>query len=141
MDYIITNHIKPGSAGAPQTVPAIATLAATTTYKTDVLAAFDAGNSAKKLEYIMTEKWINRIENPVDSYTDYRRTGYPVLFSPAPVGTATSVSDYSTPPKVTPVSNDRQYPLSLPFSVGEISLNANAPPQKVPENYKVFWQP
>ena len=140
MDYIITNYIKPGSAGAPQTVPAIATLAATTTYKTAVLAAYDA-TPAKQLEYIMTEKWINRIENPVDSYTDYRRTKFPVLFSPAPVGTATSVTDYSTPPKVTPVSNDRQYPWSLPFSTNEIALNSNAPPQKVPENYKVFWQP
>ena len=89
----------------------------------------------------MTEKWISRIENPVDNYTDYRRTTYPVLFSPAPVGTATSVTDYSAPPKVTPVSNDRQYPWSLPFSTNEIALNSNAPPQKVPENYKVFWQP
>ena len=141
MDYIITNHIKPGSAGSPQAVPAIATLTETLDYKTAVLAEFDAGSDAKKLEYIMTEKWINRIENPVDSYTDYRRTGYPVMFSPAPVGTVTSVSDYSSPPKVTPVSNDRQYPLSLPFNNGEISLNSNAPPQKVPENYKVFWQP
>ena len=63
-----------------------ATLAATTAYKDAVLAAFDAGTTAKKLEYIMTEKWINRIENPVDSYTDYRRTDYPVLFAPAPAG-------------------------------------------------------
>ena len=139
MDYIITNYIKPGSAGAPQTVPAIATLAATTTYKTDVLAAFDAGTTAKQLEYIMTEKWINRIENPVDSYTDYRRTGYPVLFAPAPAGTVTSVTGPDG--KVTPVQNDRPYPWSLPFSTNEIALNSNAPVQKVPENYKVFWQP
>jgi hypothetical protein len=34
----------------------------------------------------MTEKWINRIENSVDSYTDYRRTKYPVLFAPAAKG-------------------------------------------------------
>ena len=139
MDYIITNFIKPASAGAAQTVPAIAPLAATTTYKTAVLAAYDAGTPAKKLEYIMTEKWINRIENPVDNYTDYRRTGYPVLFSPAPVGTVTSVT--APDGKVTPVSNDRLYPWSLPFSTTEIALNSNAPPQKVPENYKVFWQP
>jgi Starch-binding associating with outer membrane len=139
MDYIITNFIKPGSAGAPQTVPAIATLAATTTYKTAVLAAYDAGTPAKKLEYIITEKWINRIENPVDSYTDYRRTGYPVLFSPAPVGTVTSVTGPDG--KIIPVSNDRPYPWSLPFNTNEIALNSNAPPQKVPESYKVFWQP
>jgi hypothetical protein len=139
MDYIITNFIKPSSAGSPQTVPLIATLAATTTYKTDVLAAFDAGSTAKKLEYIMTEKWINRIENPVDSYTDYRRTGYPVLFAPAPAGNVTTVTGPDG--KVTPVQCDRLYPWSLPFNTNEIALNSNALPQKVPENYKVFWQP
>lgn len=140
MDHIITNFIKPGSAGAAQVVPAIATLAATTTYKTAVLAAFDlAATASKRLEYIMTEKWINRIENPVDSWTDYRRTKFPVLFSPAPIGTVTSVT---TPePKTVPVSNDRAYPWSLPFSTNEISLNSSSPPQKVPESYRVFWQP
>ena len=139
VDYLITNYIKPGSAGAAQVVPAIATLAATNTYKTGVLAAYNEGNAAKKLEYIMTEKWINRIENPIDNYTDYRRTKYPVLFAPAPEGTITSVT--SPDGKVTPVSNDRKYPWSLPFSTTEISLNSSAPPQKVPESYKVFWQP
>ena len=139
VDNVVANFVKPGSAGAAQNVPAIATLPATTTYKTGVLAAYDAGNAAKKLEYIMTEKWINRIENPVDNYTDYRRTKYPVLFSAAPEGTATSVTGPDG--KVTPVSNDRKYPWSMPFSNGEIGLNANAPPQKVPESFKVFWQP
>jgi len=139
VDYLITNFIKPGSAGSAQTVPAIATLPATITYKAGVLAAYDAGNAAKKLEYIMTEKWINRIENPVDNYTDYRRTKYPVLFAPAPEGSVTSVTGPDG--KVTPVSNDRKYPWSLPFSTGEIALNSNAPPQKVPESFKVFWQP
>jgi len=139
MDYIITNFIKPSSAGSPQTFPLIATLAATTTYKTAVLAAFDAGTAAKKLEYIITEKWINRIENPVDNYTDYRRTGYPVLFAPAPAGTVTTVTGPDG--KITPVQCDRLYPWSLPFNTNEIALNSNAPPQKVPENYKVFWQP
>lgn len=139
VDYVITNYVKPGSAGAPQTVPAVATQAATTTYKAGVLAAYDAGNAAKKLEYIMTEKWINRIENPVDNYTDYRRTKFPVLFAPAPEGNVTSVTGPDG--KVTPVVNDKKYPWSLPFNTTEIGLNSNAPPQKVPESYKVFWQP
>jgi hypothetical protein len=137
MDYIIGTYIKPSNAGAAQTVPLIDTMSATTAYKNAVIAAFDAGSSAGKLEYIITEKWINRIENPVDSYTDYRRTDYPRLFSPAPVGNITSVT--APDGKVTPVSNDRLYPLSLPFNNNEIALNSNAPPQKVPENYKVFW--
>jgi hypothetical protein len=140
MDHIITNFIKPASAGAPQVVPAIATLAATTTYKTAVLAAYDlSATASKRLEYIMTEKWINRIENPVDSWTDYRRTKFPVLFSPAPIGTVTQV--ITPEPKTVPVSNDRAYPWSLPFSTNEISLNSSSPPQKVPESYRVFWQP
>lgn len=139
MDNIIANYIKPSTAGSPQTVPAIATLAATITYKAGVLAEFDAGTAAKKLELIMTEKWINRIENSVDNYTDYRRTKFPVLFAPAPEGTVTSVTGPDG--KVTPVSNDRKYPWSLPFSTTELQLNANAPPQKVPESFKVFWQP
>ena len=137
MDYIITTYIKPGNAGAPQVVPLVDTLAATAAYKAAVLAAYDGGTPAKKLEYIITEKWINRIENPVDNYTDYRRTDYPVMFSPAPVGNVTSIT--APDGKVTPVSNDRRYPLSLPFNTNEIALNSNAPPQKVPENYKVFW--
>lgn len=139
VDNVIVNFVKPSTAGAAQTVPLVAPLAATTAYKTGVLAAYDAGSAAKKLEYIMTEKWINRIENPVDNYTDYRRTGYPVLFAPAPEGNVTSVTGPDG--KVTPVSNDRKYPWSLPFSTGEIQLNSNAPPQKVPESFKVFWQP
>lgn len=139
VDHVIAGFIKPGSAGAAQNVPAIATLAETKTYKDGVLAAFDAGSSAKKLEYIMTEKWINRIENPVDNYTDYRRTKYPVLFAPFPEGTVTSVTGPDG--KIIPVSNDRKYPWSLPFNATEIGLNANAPPQKVPETFKVFWQP
>jgi hypothetical protein len=140
MDHIITNFIKPASAGAPQVVPAIATLAATTSYKTAVLAAYDqAATASKRLEFIMTEKWINRIENPVDNWTDYRRTKFPVLFSPAPIGTVTSVT---TPePKTVPVANDRAYPWSLPFSTNELQLNSSSPPQKVPESYRVFWQP
>ena len=139
VDNIIVNYVKPGSAGAAQTVPLIATLPATTTYKAGVMLGFDAGTTAKRLEFIMTEKWINRIENPVDNYTDYRRTKFPVLFAPAPEGTVTSVT--SPDGKTTPVSNDKKYPWSLPFSTGEISLNSNALPQKVPESYKVFWQP
>jgi hypothetical protein len=139
VDYVITNYVKPGSAGAPQSVPAVAPLAATTTYKNGVLAAFDAGNDAKKMEYIITEKWINRIENPVDNYTDYRRTKFPVLFAPAPEGNVSSVT--SPDGKTWPVVNDRKYPWSLPFNTTEIGLNKNAPPQKIPETYKVFWQP
>lgn len=138
IDYVITNHVKPSTAGAPQTVPLIATQAATATYKARVMADYDAADYFKRFELIMTQKWINRIENPIDNYTDYRRRGYPVLFSPAPVGNVTSVT--SPDGSVTPVFNSKKYPLSLPYDVHEILRNLNAPAQKNTELYKIFWQ-
>lgn len=142
IDYIITNYIKP-----TQTVPAIAPLSATSAYKTSVLNYFDAGSSEKKLEYIMTQKWISRIGNSVDNYTDYRRTKYPVLFNPAPAngGTVTSVAVPGGTGGIgagtVAVSNGTPYPLSLPWSQSEIEKNGNAPKQKATATYKVFWQP
>jgi hypothetical protein len=137
VDHFIVNYIKPSTAGSAQQVPLIVPQSGD--YKTGVLAEFDAADAAKRMELIMTQKWINRIENPVDNYTDYRRTGYPVLFAPAPEGNVSSITGPDG--KVIPVNNDRKYPWSLPFNLTEIQRNSNAPPQKIPENYKVFWQP
>ncbi len=39
-----------------------------------------ASDNDKKLEIVMTEKWIANFYNPVEAYNDIRRTGYPVLF-------------------------------------------------------------
>jgi hypothetical protein len=140
MENYIVNYIKPSSFGTPQVVPSIAaTIPAAAAYKAAVTAQYAGATAAKKMELIITEKWINRIENPADSYTDYRRTGYPVLFSPAPVGPTSSVT--SPDGRIWIVSNEKKYPLSMPFNVTEIALNKNAPPQKIPENFKVFWQP
>lgn len=142
VDYVITNFIKPS-----QTVPAIATMAATTLYKSSVLTYFDGASASKKLEHIMTQKWLSRFGNSADNYTDYRRTGFPVMFNPGPAngGTVTSV----TVPGGTggigagtvAVSNGTEYPLSLPWSQSEIEKNSTAPQQKSPQSYKVFWQP
>lgn len=142
VDYVITNNIKP-----TQTVPAIATSAATTLYKSSVLLYFDAASPEKKLEHIMTQKWLSRFGNAVDNYTDYRRTKYPVLFNPAPAngGTVTSVTvpggTGGIGAGVVAVSNGTPYPLSLPWSSTEIEKNSNAPQQKSASTYKVFWQP
>ncbi len=142
VDYVITNNIKP-----TQTVPAIATAAATTLYKSSVLLYFDAASPEKKLEHIMTQKWLSRFGNPVDNYTDYRRTKYPVLFNPAPAngGTVTSVTvpggTGGIGAGVVAVSNGTPYPLSLPWSASEIEKNSNAPQQKSASAYKVFWLP
>jgi len=144
VDYVITNFVKP-----TQTVPALASSAAAATYRNDVMALFDAASPEKKLEYIMTEKWIASVGSSVDQYTDYRRTGYPVLFNPADPAMAPggfvqpplNGNPFVTPQLPVPVSLTVGYPQSLPWSQGELDLNGNAPDQKQPDTYKIFWKP
>ncbi len=145
VDYIISTYIKTIN----QTIPVLATSAASATYKTDVMNAYDAGSNARKLEYIMTQKWLSRFGNSVDNYTDYRRTGYPVMFDPnnpaqAPGGFVQPPINGNfqvIPQEKIPVANPIAYPESLPWSQSEIEFNSNAPAQKAPATYKVFWKP
>lgn len=141
VDYVITNYVKPA-----QTVPALGTQ---TAYINSILALYDAGNTAKRLEYIITQKWISSFGSSVDQYTDYRRTGYPILFDPR--NTVMAPGGFVQPPvngnpavmpqPAVPVQLGNNYPLSLPWSQGELELNGNAPAQKTPDTYKVFWMP
>jgi hypothetical protein len=145
VDYTITTYVKPA-----QTVPALSGTAAVTTYINKVLTEYDAGNAIKKLQIIMTEKWLSSYGSAVDQYTDYRRTGYPVLFDPnnptmAPGGFAQPPINGN--PQVNPqlkvlVQLSRPYPNSLPWYQTELETNPNAPPQKdLINSYKIFWMP
>jgi len=145
VDYMITSYVKP-----TQTVPALVGNAAVTTYTNNVLTAYDAGSVSRQLEIIMTEKWISSFGSSVDQYTDYRRTGYPILFNPkdptmAPGGKVQPPinGDPVNPgaQKAVPVQLSVTYPWSLPWSTSELEKNQSAPQQKNPQSYKVFWQP
>ncbi len=97
----------------------------------------------------MTQKWLSSVGSSVDQYTDYRRTGYPVLFDPsnpamAPGGRVQPPLDgnpFVNPQLSVPVTLSVLYPQSLPWSQAELDLNGNAPAQKLPGTYKIFWQP
>jgi len=141
VDAVVTLTGTPG-------VPVLTGSAGVTDYITKVMASYDA-NPGKQLEIIMTEKWISSFGNAVDAYTDYRRTGFPVLFDPnnpamAPGGKVQPPihgNPLLDPQKAVPVSLNVPYPLSLPWPTTELTSNKNAPTQKVPSTYKVFWQP
>jgi hypothetical protein len=145
VDYVVTQFVKP-----TQAVPLIATDPAVTPYINKVLTDYDAGTTARKLELIMTEKWISQVGSAVDQYTDIRRTGYPILFNPtdptmAPGGRVQPPinGDPANPgnQKSVPVQLSKSYPLSLPWYATELETNPNAPQQKNPSTYKVFWMP
>lgn len=98
-------------------------------YVDAVLAKFDAADNTGKLELIMTEKWIASFGFAMDAYTDYRRTGFPILFDPN-----------SDPLPYTVTS--RGYPVSLAYNAQSLNLNQNAPDeQKTVTTDRVFWDP
>ncbi len=141
VDYVITAYVKP--------VQAVPALGPQTDYINAILALYDAGNTDKKLEYIMTQKWLASVGSSVDQYTDYRRTGYPVLFDPrnttmAPGGLVqppVNGNPAVIPQLAVPVQLGNNFPLSLPWSQTELELNGKAPTQKTPSTFKVFWMP
>jgi len=48
---------------------------------------------------------------------------------------------FVTPQLSVPVARGVNHPESLPWSQGELDLNSNAPAQKQPDVYKIFWKP
>jgi hypothetical protein len=96
------------------------------TYINDVLAKYDAASAAGKLELLITEKWIASFGFSIDSYTDYRRTGYPIMFDPATDNNPFTILN-------------RNFPVSLPYYIDDLQINPNAPAQRNPGTDKVFW--
>ncbi len=147
IDYVITTFVKPA-----QDVPTIFNTPEMNDYISKVMALYDAGNNERKLEIIMTQKWLSSVGSHVDQYTDYRRTGYPILFNPsdptmAPGGRVQPPINGNpfTPgaQKSVPVQLSKSFPFSLPWSDDELSRNPNAPAQKNTSDpsAKVFWMP
>lgn len=73
----VNSVVVAADASAPQIDAAVANL-----FITNVLNRYDAAATPdKKMEIVMTEKWIANFYNSVEAYNDIRRTGYPILFT------------------------------------------------------------
>jgi hypothetical protein len=154
VDHVVTK-VAPATAQIPQTAPAtmwvpsavapVPPAAATTgwlvkSYITSVMALYTAATTDRQLELIMTEKWISQFGCNVDSWTDYRRTGYPIVFNPldptqAPGGEIISPFDGF----VIPVTLTNPIPWTVVWPTSDLSINPNAPVQKDPSTFKVFY--
>jgi hypothetical protein len=134
VDQVVKNN------KASQTIPVLTGSAAVTTFIDNVITEFTAASAAKKLEIIMTQKWVGTFGDPMDQYTDYRRTGFPVLANPLSTtkeyqlnnGDAFPLNDGQT------VQNN-PFQLSFYWPQSELNSNANAPAQKNPTTYAIFW--
>ena len=109
----------------------------------EVLLKYDAADASGKMKIVMTQKWIANFMNPVDAYTDYRRTGFPTLFNPAKTqdpgyGVNLIVTDRS--PKQVPLTNIATYPRSLYYPTNsETELNKNMVQKTNLSTPLVFW--
>ena len=82
-----------------------------------------SGTDDQKLSQIITQKYIASVGNAIESYNDYRRTGYPVLAKPL----QTFGDDPNTLPN------------RFPYTIAEGSSNPNQPNPRPLTNVKVWW--
>lgn len=115
------------NSSTTQDVPSLIGSDAFETYLERVVEKYNNATDEEKLEYIITQKWIASYGSAIDCYTDYRRTGYPVLHDPEIDGI-----DYTS-------LSGRRFPLSLPWSQDDLEKNTSAPIQKIPADTPVFW--
>lgn len=149
VDYVISTYVKPTSQTVPTFFTGSDTAETVKTYVNNVMREYDLGNTEKKLQIIMTQKWIASFGTAVDAYTDYRRTGYPIIFDPrnpamAPGGFVQppiNGNPLVNPQAPVPVQQIVDYPISFYWPQAELDANNKAPKEKTPSAYKIFWMP
>ena len=132
---------KTGS-GSTQVVPVLATSAGATAFLSKIGIEFAAATPAKKLEIIMTQKWVATFGDQIDQYTDYRRTGYPVLANPTSSTAEYQLNNLDAFPLndlLTSYGGTSTYPQSLYWPQSELNGNPKAPAQKNNKSYKIFF--
>jgi hypothetical protein len=126
--------------GTTQSVPVLSGSGAVNTFIENVNSEFSSASSEKQLEIIMTQKWVATFGDSFDQYNDYRRTGYPVLADPSGPSPEYQLNNNDGFPLL-----DSQTVLNSPYQISffwpqrEINLNQNAPAQKNPTTYSIFW--
>jgi hypothetical protein len=127
-------------SGSTQTIPTLTGSAAVDTFMTNVMTEYTDATAAKKLEIVMTQKWVATYGDPMDQFNDYRRTGYPILADPTSSSKEYQLNNGDDWPLIdsqTVLNNPFQ--LSLFWPQSELNVNQNAPNQKDPATYKIFW--
>jgi len=123
-----------------QSVPVLSGSASVTSFIDGIMAEFDAASTDKKMEIIMTQKWVSTFGDPYDQYNDYRRTGYPVLANPNSTTKEYQLDNQDSWPLLdSETTLTRPYQVTIFWPLTELDVNKNAPSQKDATTYKVFW--
>ena len=134
VDQVVAN------SGTNQAVPILTGSPEVATFIDNIMTEFNSASAAKKLEIIMTQKWVATFGDPMDQYTDYRRTGYPVLANPLGPSPEYQLNNGDGFPLIdSQTVQNNPFQLSFYWPQSELNSNANAPAQKNPATYKIFW--
>lgn len=121
-------HVNAVAKASDPNVPAIST-ENKDAFIEQVLKKYDAaGSDEEKLRIVMTQKWIANFFNPVEAYTDIRRTGYPTLL---PKNTTYAQSPYKTSqvpeqgPVNIPLKGINAFPRAMWYPSSEVTRNPN----------------
>lgn len=126
--------------GTTQDVPVLTGSSDVTDFIADVMTEYASGDAAKKLEIIMTQKWVATFGDPADQYTDYRRTGFPVLANPNGPSPEYQLNNNDGFPLIdSQTVQNNLFQVSLFWPQSELNANASAPAQKNPGTYTIFW--
>ena len=82
-----------------------------------------SGTATQKLQQIITQKYIASVGSAIESYNDYRRTGYPVLAQPL-----TTAGD-----------DPNVFPQRYPYTTQEGTSNPNQPNPRPRTTVKIWW--
>lgn len=137
------SHVNSVSKASNAEVPQISTTAITAFVDKIVNRYNTATNDEEKLRIVMTQKWIANFFNPVEAYSDIRRTGYPKIISQ---GTANAISPYKssqTPelgPSEIPLKGINAFPRAMWYPTSEVTRNRNVTNEgRVLSTHILFW--
>ena len=123
-----------------QDVPVLSGTAEVVDFIANIMTEYNAGDASKKLEIIMTQKWVATFGDPMDQYTDYRRTGFPVLADPLGSSPEYQLDNGDGFPLIdSQTVQNNPFQVSLFWPQSELNANVNAPSQKNAGTYKIFW--
>jgi len=137
--FVKVDEVVANSA-TTQTVPTLEGSTEVTDFIDGILTEYDAASDTKKMEIIMTQKWVSTFGDPYDQYNDYRRTGYPILANPNSTSKEYQLDNGDAWPLIdSETTLTRPYQVSLFWPQAELNVNENAPAQKDATTYKIFW--
>lgn len=136
-------HVNAVAKASDAEVPQIATTAITAFVDKIVDRYNAAANDEERLRIVMTQKWIANFFNPIEAYSDIRRTGYPKILSQGIANAKSPYKSSQTPelgPSDIPLKGINAFPRAMWYPTSEVTRNRNVKNEgRVLSTHLLFW--